>query len=52
MNTKQITLRLDPLSLKKLKKIAENEGTAVSTIILHILDEEIARFEQEHNINK
>ena len=44
----QFTLRLDPVTHVKIKKIAEQENRSMTNMIEYLVKKEIARFESDN----
>lgn len=46
---KRLTLKLDPITHSKLKKIADEKHKPMSNIIVHIIKETLKLFEKEND---
>lgn len=46
----QFTLRLDPVSHFKIKRIADSEMRSMTNMIEYLINKEIKRYEDEHGI--
>lgn len=46
----QFTLRLDPVSHFKIKRIADNEMRSMTNMIEYLINKEIKRYEDEHGV--
>lgn len=45
---KRLTLKFDPITHLKIKKIADKKHKTMSTIIVHIIEENLKLFEKEN----
>ena len=46
----QFTLRLDPVSHFKIKRIADSEMRSMTNMIEYLINKEIKRYEDEHGV--